>query len=201
MKKRITRKRLYSFIEDVANINEWEHSPGETSKVYESKLDGSYISHVGMKKEFKFFLKRGITEQLQSVPGGRTTCLGFNPEEQKWYGWSHRAVFGFGIGSVTKRGNCGFFPSNKEEFMESYKDFWVDEEYIAAAYTKDVAENGVPGVRLTRIYNYKVPNELLRGTVREDFEPYPSVWGRGEWTACSLADAKEMAIDFARGVS
>ncbi|MGI9491384.1 MAG: hypothetical protein ACR2QF_03055 [Geminicoccaceae bacterium] len=26
--------------------------------------------------------------------------IGFNEAEQKWYGWSHRAIYGFGVGSV-----------------------------------------------------------------------------------------------------
>lgn len=34
-------------------------------------------------------------------------CFGFSETEQKWYGWSHRAFFGFGIGHVAKRGDIG----------------------------------------------------------------------------------------------
>lgn len=33
--------------------------------------------------------------------------LGFSEDEQKWYGWSHRAYYGFGIGHVCKEGECG----------------------------------------------------------------------------------------------
>jgi hypothetical protein len=31
--------------------------------------------------------------------------LGFSEEEQKWYGWSHRAYYGFGIGYEVKEGD------------------------------------------------------------------------------------------------
>ena len=31
---------------------------------------------------------------------GPTCCIGFSDREQKWYGWSHRAIFGFEIGHI-----------------------------------------------------------------------------------------------------
>lgn len=27
-------------------------------------------------------------------------------KEQKWYGWSHRAIYGFGIGDIVEEGDC-----------------------------------------------------------------------------------------------
>lgn len=34
-------------------------------------------------------------------------CIGFSAQEKKWYGWSHRAIQGFGIGYIAKEGdNC-----------------------------------------------------------------------------------------------
>ena len=38
--------------------------------------------------------------------------VGFSEKEKKWYGWSHRAIFGFGIGSEVKEGDCceGYLP-------------------------------------------------------------------------------------------
>ena len=32
------------------------------------------------------------------------------------------------------------------------------------------------------------------------FAPYPDDFGRGEWTAATMADARQMAGDFAEGV-
>lgn len=34
--------------------------------------------------------------------------LGFSESEQKWYGWSHRARYGWGIGDTYKKGDSGF---------------------------------------------------------------------------------------------
>lgn len=34
-------------------------------------------------------------------PPEKLCCsIGFNERDQKWFGWSHRAIYGFGIGSV-----------------------------------------------------------------------------------------------------
>lgn len=39
------------------------------------------------------------------------------------------------------------------------------------------------------------------GTKYSNFTPYPEQWGRGEWEALTLEDAKQMAMDFAESVS
>ena len=58
-------------------------------------------------KEDPFFKKHGIKE---------ISCgFGFSEEEQKYYGWSHRAIYGFGIGSKVKKGDCGFDGKLKKE--------------------------------------------------------------------------------------
>jgi hypothetical protein len=53
---------------------------------------------IGTEKEMKFFLKKGITDFDISGNGDSVCSIGFNPKEQKWYGWSHRAICGYGIG-------------------------------------------------------------------------------------------------------
>ncbi|MDD3875470.1 MAG: hypothetical protein PHT69_02555 [Bacteroidales bacterium] len=59
----------------------------------------------------------------------------------------------------------------------------------------------VDGVIVTYTYNDKVPNKKLRGTVSQHFIPFPEEFGKGEWTATTLEEAKHMAIDFAESVS
>ena len=34
-----------------------------------------------------------------------------------------------------------------------------------------------------------------------EIEKYPDKWGKGEWVAKTMEDAKQMAIDFSDGVS
>jgi len=44
------------------------------------------------------FKKRGIRYCEKTNPEHSVCSIGFNPKEQKWYGWSHRAMCGFKIG-------------------------------------------------------------------------------------------------------
>jgi hypothetical protein len=48
---------------------------------------------------------------LGILPEGRnrdsSVCsIGFSAKDQKWYGWSHRAIFGFAVGDIAKAGDC-----------------------------------------------------------------------------------------------
>lgn len=192
-------KKLQEFINSIANIGD-STIPNDDGKVYYSKVDGAYLTRVGLEEDLNFFLKRGITEQIQDGYGEpKTCCIGFNPTEQKWYGWSHRAIFGFGIGSEVKQGDCGFEQSNKTEFIEREMSFWGDCEYAVNGVSEYKEKDN--GILITYVYNDKVPNKTLRGTTYEHFSKYPSKWGKGKWTAKTIEDAKQMAIDFARSVS
>ena len=206
MNKKVTKK-LQRFIDSISVIGE-STIPDDDGKIYYSIVDGSYLTRVGMENDLDYLLKNGITEQIQDGYGEpRTACIGFNPIEQKWYGWSHRAIFGFGIGSECKPGDIHFQPSNKEEFKQGCLSFWGDNEYSKGdeklIFTKGLNhyEKEVDGVLLTFTYNDKVPNEKSRGTEYRHFEGFPKKWGKGEWTAKTLEEAKQMAIDFAKDVS
>lgn len=206
-KTRISKNRLQTFIDSIAVV-EKSKKTGIDSDVYLSKIDGSYLTHVGLEQDLKFFLKKGITEQIQSgFKEKNTSNIGYNPTEKKWYGWSHRAMFGFGVGSKCKKGDCGFKPSNKEEFKEACLDFWGGDEYSVGDDTVEFGkgegygDSVVDGVIIKYTYNNKVPNKKLRGTVYEHFSPFPKKWGKGEWEAKTLEDAKQMAIEFAESIS
>ena len=47
---------------------------------------------IGDAKTARFLCKKLGIRQIQNH------SLGFNEGEQKWYGWSHRAICGFGVG-------------------------------------------------------------------------------------------------------
>jgi len=205
--KKVTQK-LQRFIDSISTIGD-SNIPNDDGKIYYSKVDGSYLTRVGMENDLNFLLKRGVSEQIQDGYGEpKTCCIGFNPTEQKWYGWSHRAIFGFGIGSDCKKGDCGYEADNKENFAQSCLDFWGDKEYSIGdnhfQFGKGLDYSGekeVDGVWVAYTYNDKVPNKSLRGTEYTHFSQFPDKWGKGEWTAKTLDEAKEMAIDFAKGVS
>lgn len=135
-----------------------------------------------------------------------THTIGFSESEQKWYGWSHRAVFGFGIDSKIKKGDCAYQAANINDFMQAQLEFWgkcsagyMTNEKVEVIYDK--IKSKYTRVLVTADYTDTVPNESLRGTKYEHFSDVPESFGKGEWTAKTIEDAKQMAIDFAEGVS
>lgn len=56
----------------------------------------------------KFFFKHGIDFiTMESIyKKSDVISVAFSPKEQKWYGWSHRAIYGFKIGDIAKEGDC-----------------------------------------------------------------------------------------------
>lgn len=142
--------------------------------------------YIGDPKTAKMLVKKGITSFEKTEPNHCVVSIGFNPEENKWYGWSHRAIYGFGVGGRCKVGDCGFIPSNPDDFIDSLKSFYKNSDF-----KKDEKDSqGNLGVLVVG----KGPKKVTH------FEIYPE-WGKGEWTAETLDDAKQMAIDFAKGVS
>jgi len=127
--------------------------------------------------------------------------IGFSEKEQKWYGWSHRAIFGFGIGSKVEPGHVAYRPYDKEDFIRDSIRFWTEEYHRDVYYAHDIDEMGQPAALIKWIYSNDVPNKDLRGKEGSAVALYPEEWGRGTWIATSLLDAKQMAIDFADGVS
>ena len=57
--------------------------------------NGDYIGN----SEVAHFLcvKKGIKPEKISPSNNKVCSIGFCEAEQKWYGWSHRAIFGFGL--------------------------------------------------------------------------------------------------------
>lgn len=56
---------------------------------------------IGDAKTARLLCKKLGLRQLQKAHPNHCVCsIGFNEKDQKWYGWSHRAIFGFGIGDM-----------------------------------------------------------------------------------------------------
>jgi hypothetical protein len=64
--------------------------------------DGKYIG--SPRSAYFLIVKRGIKPDV--IRGNKVCSVGFCERDQKWYGWSHRAIFGFGVGSRVKKGDC-----------------------------------------------------------------------------------------------
>ena len=161
-----------------------------------SDIDGSYIGN----EEFAEKLKSmGIAAQAR--PGRKVASIGFSETDQKWFGWSHRAIFGFSVGSKVSRGDCAYVPTDWDDLIDDAIRFWSEEwhEEVIGVQVKD--DDGLDCVRVEWRYSNEVPNEKLRGSLGGANMYPPEKWGRGEWEAGSLDDAKQMASDFAEGVS
>jgi hypothetical protein len=171
--------------------------------------DGHYVGTISTAQ---MLLDRGITEQIQPAEETHTICsIGFNPTEQKWYGWSHRAICGFGIGSEVKSGDCAYKATDAADLEEWAKSFWqigkvreceTPDKHcttVLRCVTHGVRrdESEMPGMLMETYTEFDFDRE---GFASEHFHPYPETWGPGEWKAETLEDAKQMAIDFAFGV-
>jgi len=195
---------LVAYIKDVEMMD-------ELIPCYHSKFDDSYITHVGMEDNVKFLADREITEEL-------THGVGYSPKDKKWYGWSHRAIFGFEVGSTCKKGDCHFTADNPEEMIDDHANFFSDISQECADRSR--AECSILSDRSGIVINrggYSMPivnsaDELIAAI--DDLESgvelpeeivmdgaYTIKCGRGEWVAETMEDAKQMAIDFNKGVS
>ena len=83
---------------------------------------GAYIGNP--KTAHRLVVKRGIQPELrESGCDGVNVCsIGFCEKEQKWYGWSHRAIHGFGIGDVVDEGDCCASPGWTDEWLAEHPE-------------------------------------------------------------------------------
>lgn len=158
--------------------------------------------YIGGEKHTRYLVEeKGIAPEV-AKPSDRVCSVGFCKAEQKWYGWSHRAIFGFGIGTTIKRGDLAYRAPTPEAYGQQMLDFFLDDEkwHRDRSYRPSVDADGVRGVLLEAVYTDAVPNERLRGTKYELFRPYPVSFGRGEWVVETMEDARQAACDFADAV-
>lgn len=204
---KVRRYKVGYEVRDEQIIDEESGVPGSIlMKSAYTVPDGLYIG--SSKWAHRLIVQRGIKPEVRQrkqdydANGGRgfPCSIGFCSKDRKWYGWSHRAIYGFGIGSEVKMGDCAFQPAGLEDFTEDCVNFWKDDcrETITS---KPATEDGRRGLWLFWTYNDKVSNKDLLHLVNGVFCAFPETWGRGEWVAKTLDDARQMACDFAEGVS
>lgn len=159
--------------------------------------------YIGNEETAKFLcVQRGIAPE--KAHSDHNVCsIGFCEAEQKWYGWSHRAINGFGVGSIVQKGDCGYVPVDWPDFLDDAARFWGGDEsgHVQVTAVRGTDDEKRECAIVSWIYSQDVPNEKIRGSSSSAVMYPPARWGRGEWTAASLDDAKQMAMDFAEGVS
>jgi hypothetical protein len=160
--------------------------------------------YIGDEEKAEELFQLGINPQV-SKPGNQVCSIGFREKEQKWYGWSHRSMYGFGVGSVVKKGDIAYNACNEQDWIDEVVNFWRDEETQNwIRYFTEYVDIYPESYKLLVIeyeLNDTIGNEFIRGTIRRHVKVIPETFGRGEWIAENLTDAKQMAIDFADNIA
>jgi len=120
-----------------------------STNVYLSNYDNSYITTVGMEDNIKHLADREITEKLSHG-------VGFSPKNKKWYGWSHRTIYGFEIGSTCKKGDAHYIAANLRDELEAAKEFW--NTIFNESITAEKVEDGLIHVSWTYKDNVPIKN-------------------------------------------
>ena len=79
-------------------------------------FDGTYI---GFEADAAKLEENGIVPE-KADPDDSVCSIGFCEKENKWYGWSHRARYGFGIGDEVKEGDCCASSGLTEEWLKDH---------------------------------------------------------------------------------
>jgi hypothetical protein len=186
--------KVKEYLKQVAYLGKFDSGlGGGASEVYYSKFDDSYITHVGMEDNIKHLADIEITKDL-------THGVGFSPKDNKWYGWSHRAIFGFEIGSECKKGDCHYVGSSIKEQEDAAIAFRVCDDYSNVRCEGVIKDGKDKFFDIRWDYKNSTPNKSLHNTIGGS-RHYITPLGRGEWIAKTLDDARLMAIDFNEGVS
>lgn len=100
------------------------------------RIIGDIVEKLGWLKNFKE--KHGIIGR-KCNSSDSVESIGFSEKEQKWYGWSHRAISGFGIGDKIFEPNFGDdktpFSKHGSKTIRNIKDA----EKSARAFARDVS--------------------------------------------------------------
>lgn len=104
--------------EFVATINENRGKAVIVKSAYTPTGD-----YIGNKKTAHFLCtKRGIKPEKISPSCNKVCSIGFCEAEQRWYGWSHRAICGFGIGDIVKEGDCTASSGWTDEYLKEHPE-------------------------------------------------------------------------------
>lgn len=130
--------------------------------------------------------------------------IGFSESQQRWYGWSPKAICGFGRGSKIQKGSIAYIPFTPEELIEEYID--ANDPNDEAERQKLKAQCRILPDRLGIMIFPEEPQDLskshnivIKGQILcyAPLKQYKVSCGLGAWQAHTLTDAKRMAIDFA----
>ena len=108
-------KAGYEIREEDWDIGDGNKSPMKTAYT----LQGEWIGEP--KWAYRLCNKRGVAPEKNKKE--HCVCsIGWSEKEQKYYGWSHRAVYGFKIGDKVKKGDCCASSGFIEEYLKDHPE-------------------------------------------------------------------------------
>jgi len=116
MNKELISERKYKAGYIVREEQSTEWGPGVIMKSAYTP-EGLYIGD--SKTAYFLCKKRGIKPE-KARKSHNICSIGFCEGEQKWYGWSHRAVYGFGVGDTVKEGDCAASSGWTDEYLTNH---------------------------------------------------------------------------------
>jgi len=70
-----------------------------------------------------FYLCRTQGIKPEKAQADHNTCsIGFSEQKGKWFGWSHRAIFGFQPGDMVKEGDCTAEEGWTDEYLTEHPE-------------------------------------------------------------------------------
>lgn len=175
-------------------LREYSDENMDFGKCWMKKDSDQYFCHDGLLNDYKFLLDHDIDELIEFN-------LGFSSKNQKYYGWSHRAIFGFGIGYKIKKGDVCYVSETIEEEIEHLKSWHSeDSEEINTSISDMNISNST--ISFNHITKHKEPSKTDKiQKISYDLSPLIGTTLSGEFEIRSLEESKEIAIRFAKEVS
>jgi hypothetical protein len=115
--------RGYDRCGELVHIHTWDGGYPEKAKelIYIVVVKNQLGQMIGDVETAIWLLKKGVLPEL--ADGDSNICsIGFCEKEQKWYGWSHRAIYGFGIGDVVKDDDCASTSGLCDEYLAEHPE-------------------------------------------------------------------------------
>jgi len=77
--------------------------------------------YIGIVEDFKrLVIEKGI--EPEAMDNNKVCSIGRSTKDGKWYGWSHRAIYGFQIGDKVKNGDCCASSGWTDEYLKDHPD-------------------------------------------------------------------------------
>lgn len=185
-----------------------KEEPIEMTSAY--NMHGHYI---GTAEDAEYLcVDRGIIPELASDT--HNVCsVGYSHKDGKYYGWSHRAIHGFGIGDKVKFGDCAYTPDTMENAVKKLNEWHNDPEFKNVRYSVSPKGEDEKNFYLEVVRSEYSDEEAARDRDHEHIRPEDAGWvitsrevetvpkGRGEWAAEDHNHVREMAYNFAESVS